>query len=55
VSKARGQQLGWTNEMIESDDNLQTICHDTHKIKTAKETGRTLIVKTKIGEDGFPV
>lgn len=55
VSKAEGQRLGWAQERIECDGNLQTICHDAHKAKTAKEQGRTLIPKKTIGLDGFPV
>lgn len=55
VSKAEGQRLGWAQERIESDDNLQTICYDAHKAKTAQEQGRTLKPKQAIGLDGFPV
>ncbi len=55
VSKAEGQRLGWAQDRIESDANLQTICHEAHKAKTAQEQGRTLQPKQTIGIDGFPV
>lgn len=55
VSKAEGQRLGWAQERIECDDNLQTICTTAHKEKTASEQGRTLKPRQTIGIDGFPV
>lgn len=55
VSKAEAQRLGWPKSRIECDDNLQTICHDAHKAKTAQEQGRTLRPKQTIGIDGFPI
>jgi hypothetical protein len=55
VSKAKGKSLGWTEAMIEADDNLQTICAKAHKIKTMTEQGKTLRQKVQIGVDGFPI
>jgi len=55
VSKAEGKRLGWAQSRIECDANLQTICHDAHKAKTAQEQGRTLKPKQTIGIDGFPL
>jgi 5-methylcytosine-specific restriction protein A len=36
----------------DADDNLQSICDDCHKAKTAADEGRTL--KRSIGLDGWP-
>lgn len=55
VSKAEGKRLGWAQSRIECDDNLQTINADCHKLKTAKEQGRSLKPKQTIGIDGFPI
>lgn len=55
VSMAGGKRLGWAQERIESDDNLQTICHAAHVKKTATENGRVLIPRQAIGIDGFPI
>lgn len=55
VSKAKGRLLGWTEAMIEADDNLQTICTEAHKVKTLAEQGKTLRQKVQIGVDGFPI
>ena len=55
VSKAEGKRLGWAQSHVERDANLQTICTEAHKIKTAKEQGRTFKPKTMIGSDGWPV
>jgi 5-methylcytosine-specific restriction protein A len=54
VSRAEGNRLRWSVARIESDDNLQTICSEAHKIKTAAEQGRMLRPKQTIGLDGFP-
>lgn len=55
VSRAEGKRLRWSHACIESDDNLQTICSEAHKVKTAAEQGRTLKPKQMIGIDGFPI
>lgn len=55
VSKAEGKRLRWPKSRIECDDNLQTICREAHKEKTAQEQGRTLKPKQTIGIDGFPI
>lgn len=55
ISKANAKKIGWTEEQIEADSNLQTICHDEHKRKTAEEQGKALWPKVKIGVDGFPI
>jgi 5-methylcytosine-specific restriction protein A len=38
VSKAEARALGWTNEQIEDEANLQTICDECHRDKTARES-----------------
>ena len=55
VSRAEGKKLGWSASRIESEGNLQTICTEAHKVKTAAEQGRTLKPKQTIGIDGFPI
>lgn len=41
VSKAAARALGWTDEQIETDSNLQAVCSTCHKAKTRTErTGR---------------
>jgi len=40
TSKQNAIALGWTDERIESDDNLQAINKECHKLKTAAERGR---------------
>lgn len=37
VAKAIARAAGWTEEQIEADENLQSICTDCHKVKTAFE------------------
>lgn len=55
VSRAEGKRLGWAQSLVERDANLQTICTEAHRIKTAAEQGRTLKPKQKIGIDGYPL
>lgn len=55
VSKADGQRMGWDHARIESDANLQTICHSAHVQKTCIENGRVFKQKIEIGIDGFPI
>ncbi len=40
MSKAEARSLGWTDEQIEDDSNLQAICDACHKAKTAVESQR---------------
>lgn len=54
VSKAEGQRLGWAQDRIECDANLQTICQSAHVQKTCIENGRVFKQKIEIGLDGFP-
>jgi 5-methylcytosine-specific restriction endonuclease McrA len=54
ISRAEGKRRGLPDSVIESDDNLQTICTESHKIKTAVEQGKTLKRKIEINDDGFP-
>lgn len=39
VSKAQARAMGWTNEQIEADSNLQTIARECHRLKTSSESG----------------
>jgi len=40
VNKAAARALGWTDEQIEDDSNLQATCGTCHKAKTAAERTR---------------
>jgi 5-methylcytosine-specific restriction protein A len=53
VSKAKAAKLGWAEDRIEADANLQAINRDCHKRKTMEDEGCT--EKVRIGLDGFPV
>jgi len=55
VSKAKAAQMGWREDQIESPANLEYLCTTCHKIKSARETGRTYRPKVQIGLDGWPV
>jgi 5-methylcytosine-specific restriction protein A len=55
VNKAKARRMGWTDEQIDDDSNLQSLHPDCHKRKTAAEQGRTLRPKVRISEDGWPV
>ena len=38
VSKAEAKRRGWTKAQADAHDNLQSICEDCHKAKTARES-----------------
>ena len=48
VDHIKPKSKGGTDE----DSNLQSLCHDCHKAKTARDEGRQ--VKPTIGIDGWP-
>lgn len=52
TSKANAKKLGWTDEQIEDESNLQTICREAHQDKTTLEEGKK--VRQTIGADGWP-
>lgn len=54
VSKAKAAKLGWTKAQVDALSNLQCICTDCHKAKTAGETGKVYRPKVQIGLDGCP-
>lgn len=39
----------------DDEENLQAICVDCHKIKTAEDEGKTLTPRVRIGIDGWPM
>lgn len=53
ISKAKAKKMGWGQEQIDADTNLQTICDPCHKLKTKVERG--FVPKTETGADGWPV
>lgn len=40
INKAEARARGWTEEQIEAEGNLQSICDDCHRDKTAEEAKR---------------
>ena len=40
VNKADAKARGWSDEQIEADINLQSICTECHQVKTAEEAKR---------------
>ena len=40
INKAEARRRGWTDEQIEADENLQSICKTCHDAKTAEEALR---------------
>jgi 5-methylcytosine-specific restriction protein A len=55
VSRDLAAKRGWTHAKTEHPDNLQCICTDCHKRKTAEEKGGTYRPRVQIGLDGWPV
>ena len=52
ISKAKAKRLGWTQEQMDDESNLQCINSDCHKIKTEEEQGKS--IRPTIGLDGWP-
>lgn len=40
VNKAQAKGLGWTQQRVDAEENLQAICKACHKSKTAREARR---------------
>ena len=55
VSKAAAARLSWTEEQINSMDNLIAINTECHKRLTQMELGGTPKPKLRIGLDGYPI
>lgn len=55
TSKAEAKRLMWGAARIDHPLNLQAICPNCHKAKTAEENGQTYRPKVEIGEDGWPI
>lgn len=55
VSKANARRMGWSEERIEADSNLQAINADCHKRKNVEDLGKDFKARRKIGLDGFPI
>lgn len=55
VSRAKAKTLRWPRSKTEHVSNLQYLCRDCHKAKTAEENGQTYRPKVVIGEDGWPI
>lgn len=53
ISKAQAKRMGWTQDQIDDESNLQCINRDCHKIKTEEEQGKRS--KPTIGIDGWPI
>lgn len=56
VPKDKARRMGWTRAQQDALSNLQCICDDCHKAKTAKENGGgTYRPKRRYGVDGWPI
>lgn len=55
VPRERAKALGWTDEQIDSESNLQAINADCHRRKTQEDEGKSYRRPDRIGIDGFPV
>lgn len=55
VAKERARALGWTNEQIDSETNLQAINAECHRRKTLEDEGKSYRKPDRIGVDGFPI
>jgi len=53
--KAQAKLLGWTQEQIDADEQLQLLCKPCHRRKTDEENGRKHDPRPKIGADGWPI
>jgi 5-methylcytosine-specific restriction protein A len=40
VSKAEAKARGWSEQQIDDDSNLQTLCPECHRAKTSRESRR---------------
>lgn len=54
VPRAQAEKLGWSEARTNALSNLQCICKECHKAKTAAENGATYKPKVQIGVDGCP-
>jgi 5-methylcytosine-specific restriction protein A len=56
VPKAKAKAMLWNQNKIDNPRNLQYLCLECHKAKTAKDEGRTYHgPRPRIGLDGYPV
>ena len=55
IPKAKARAMGWTDQQIDADSNLQSINTDCHARKTIEDRGGTPKPKRIIGLDGFPI
>lgn len=54
VPKAEAARRGWSEAKMNDPANLQCICLECHKAKTARENGGVYRPKPRIGLDGCP-
>jgi 5-methylcytosine-specific restriction protein A len=55
VPKAEAARRKWTRAQTDALSNLQCICRECHKAKTAADEGKVYRPKPRIGLDGWPV
>lgn len=55
VSKADAKKLRWSQAKVDHISNLQLLCVEHHRKKTAEENGQTYRPKVAVGEDGWPI
>jgi len=55
VPKAEAARRKWTRAQTDALTNLQCICTECHKAKTAADEGKVYVPKVQTGLDGWPV
>lgn len=55
INKAEWQRQHGTFASVDDLSNLEAICAPHHRAKTAREAGRPLRQRPRIGLDGYPV
>ena len=54
INKAKGREMGWTEEQIDDEENLAAINSECHKRKTQEEQGKAYRPRRGVGSDGWP-
>lgn len=55
VPKAEAEKRGWPRSRRDALANLQLLCTECHRAKTARDNGGTYRKKVEYGMDGWPL
>jgi 5-methylcytosine-specific restriction protein A len=53
VSKAEARRLGWTEQQIDAESNLEAVNGECHKLITQQQQGHK--PRQMVGADGWPI